>query len=335
MCSFGTDDGLPDSYSGADQSFPTGQVDSSLPAIAVVIVHWMNMEDTTECLASLSRVDYPHLTAVVVNNGSLDFDEGQVQQEFPGALIVTAAENRGVTHGNNIGVAAALENGADMVFLLNPDTVVRPDLIRSLLHPFRDPEVGAVGPVIVYYDAPEVVWSAGGRLDRLVGHPRTFHRDSPLRSACQTRPVDWLSSCALLARREAFERAGPFWEDLFMYFDELEFCLRVGESGYRCTVVGEPLVLHKVSAAGGIRGSNRFSPDKAYYFGRNPFLVFRRHPGGLWILPSLISQLVVVLPYWSLKSALSGNIRVMASYLAGMWDGIIGRTGQRPVVESL
>ena len=320
---------LSDSSQFARHASPTEESHAELPVVAVVIVHWINMADTVECLESLSGVDYPNMLVVVVNNGSKDFDGKRLRESCPSALVVTSAENLGVTRGNNLGVDAALASGADMILFLNPDTIVRSDLIQSLLPAFLDRRVGVVGPVITYYDNPGVVWSAGGRYDRLVGHPRTLHLDAPLTSVCETREVDWLSCCAMMATRDMLEEAGPFWEDLFMYFDDSEFCLRVRRAGYKCVAVGKPLVLHKVSAAGGIRGSNRFSSDKAYYFGRNPFLVFRRHPGGLWIIPSVMSQFVVVLPYMSVRNGLAKSGRLMASYLCGMWDGIRGRRGKR------
>ncbi|MCL4466872.1 MAG: glycosyltransferase family 2 protein [Chloroflexi bacterium] len=310
---------------------PNSAPEEELPLVASVTVHWLNMGDTLECLESLARVDYPRLAVILVNNGSPDFDEARVRRAFPEVLIVTSSDNHGVTAGNNLGVARALEIGADLVLLLNPDTVVRPDLIRSLLPALNEPGVGIVGPVITYYDAPDTVWFAGGRYSRLIAHPRQPEKDRPLASVPSKRAVDWVNSCALLAKREVFEVVGPFWEDLFMYFDELEFCLRATQAGYQCVMVGEPLVRHKVSASGGIRGTNRFSPDKAYYFGRNPFFLLRRHASGLWAIAGLLSQFGVVLPYWALRCALAKNTKAIGAYLAGMRDGIAGRSGRRPV----
>ncbi len=312
-------------------SLPTvpARVDS-LPSVAVVIVHWMNVDDTVECLMSLSRVDYPHLAVVLVNNGSPDFDDVRLREVFPAVRIVTSNVNRGVTGGNNLGVARALEDGVDLILLLNPDTVVSPNLIRSLLPALDQPGIGIVGPVITYCDAPETVWFAGGTYSRIIVHTRQLEMNRPLKPAYPRRPVDFISSCALLAKREVFEKVGSFWEDLFMYFDEVDFCLRAARAGYQCLLVGEPLVRHKVSATGGVRGSNSLSHTKAYYFGRNPFLFLRRHATGLWAGIGASSQFVVVFPFWILRCILERNTGVLRDYVVGMRDGIVGRTGQRP-----
>jgi hypothetical protein len=94
--------------------------------------------------------------------------------------------------------------------------------------------------------------------------------------------------------------------------------------------VDEPLVRHKVSASAGIRGTNHFSPDKAYYFGRNPFHLLRRHASGVWKVSGLLGQFLVVFPYWAIKSMLGNNTKVLPDYVIGMWDGLWGRTGKRP-----
>src|SRR5919201_6877493 len=101
-----------------------------LPTVSVVVVHWANIADTVECLASLSAVDYPRLSVVLVNNGSRDFDEEPVRQAFKPLVIIESPTNLGFAGGSNLGIMKALDDGHELVFLLNNDAVVRPDVIR-------------------------------------------------------------------------------------------------------------------------------------------------------------------------------------------------------------
>ena len=140
------------------------------PAVSVIVVHWMNIGDTVECLASLSLVDYPGLNVIVVNNGSVDFDEAQVRQACPGVSIITSCENLGFAGGSNLGIKMAIEQEAAFILLLNNDTIVRPDLITALLPALGSQDVGIVGPVIAYYTAPAKVWFGGGKYNRLLGY---------------------------------------------------------------------------------------------------------------------------------------------------------------------
>lgn len=310
-----------------------GAADAARPAlVAVVIVHWRNVADTVACLESLAAVEYAALEVVLVNNGSPDFDAAAFAAALPGLVMVAAPRNLGFSGGNNLGIARALADGAEYILLLNNDTVVSPRLVSDLLPAFTEPTVGIVGPIITYYDRPDLVWSAGGVYSRLLGYTPNPQMDRPVAEVetLGDRDAGYINGCALMARRQVFEAVGDLWEDYFLYFEEADFCLRAARAGYRCRVVARPLVRHKVSASGGVAGSNAFTPAKAYYFGRNPFLMLRRNARGLWAASGYISQFLVVFPFQLWQAIRSGQPGVMRHYLYGMWHGIIGRAGVRP-----
>jgi hypothetical protein len=301
--------------------------------VTAVIVHWKNADDTAECLESLSRVEYPELTVCLVDNNSEDLDESRFRRAFPRIQFVHSRQNVGLTGGNNLGIRKALEDSADFILLLNPDTVVDRRLIRALLPHFGDPDVAIVGPVITYYDHPDRIWFAGGSYSRLLGytrHPRMGTKmksmGAPFGSAHQ---VAWINTCAMMVRGDVFEKIGLFCEEFFIFFDEAEFCLRAAEASLKCLLIEEQLVLHKVSASIGTRGTNDFTPSKAYYFGRNSFVLIRKHAAGMWKLTSVLSQFLVVFPYWAVQCMSVGNPGVIGDYVAGMIDGVAGRTGKR------
>jgi GT2 family glycosyltransferase len=300
------------------------------PSLSVVVLHWRDMADTIECLRSLRNLQYPAVKVILVNNGAADFDDESPLRIIPSISIVSSRQNLGFAGGNNLGIAKALKDGADLVLLLNNDAVVRSDLAWSLLPALQDPSVGIVGPIILYEDATDRVWDAGGTYNRLLGYP---HRRHPLTIPSHNCRVDYLSGCALLVKREVFETVGMFWDALFLYFEDVEFCLRAGKANFRCMLVREPLVRHKVSASAGKRGSNRFSADKAYYFGRNPFLLLQRHARGVHMLTGFVSQFLLVLPYNVFHYIGPMNHVVLQSHLAGIRDGLLGRWGRKPTSD--
>lgn len=311
----------PTSQQGADGKQPG----TGLPVVSIVIIHWVNIEDTLECLRSLRMVDYPNLNVILVNNGASDFSEPRVRHVFPDVQIITSNENLGFAGGNNLGIRQALDGGADLIMLLNNDTVVHPQLIRALLPAFDDARIGIAGPVISYYDAPGDVWFAGGTYNRWLG----YSYRARVAGVDKLQEVDFINGCALLARREVFEAVGLLDEDLFVYFEETDWCLRAARAQFRCMLVRESLVRHKVSASSGVRGTDYLTPTKAYYFGRNPFLILRRNPSWLLRLSGFLSQFAVVLPFWTYQSFKGRNLGVMRDYLVGMWDGMRGRTGKK------
>ena len=297
------------------------------PAVYFIIVHWKNFDDTIECLLSLFDVDYSNFKVILLNNGSSDFNKEYVQIAFPDVLILTSKKNLGFSAGNNLGITRALEDGADLVLLLNNDTVISKDLILALLPAINEPDVGIVGPTISYYENTARIWAAGGGYSRVIG---CSYRIRPLAPFYGNRDVDWISGCALLAKREVFEKVGLFWEPFYLNYEEVDFCLRAAKANYRCIQVGKPLVRHKISASHGIRGTDDFSPDKAYYFARNQILLLRRNSSGMYALTGFLSQFIIALPFWTFQCILARNITVLRHYFIGILDGILGRSGKRP-----
>lgn len=306
--------------------------DERPPRIAVVIVHWerASVEDTVECLKSLGEVVYPNVVTILVNNGATGLSDEPFLAEMPDLQIVRTPRNLGFTGGNNVGIRKALADGADFVMLLNNDTIVSPELLHRLLRPFDRPEVGIVGPIVTYFSHPNRAWFAGGTYNRYLGY--TFHTlmGDDLTGPIPDRPTDFVTACALLARREVFERAGLLWDALFIYFEDAEWCLRARRRGYRCVLVGEPLVRHKVSASMGAVGEYPFSPLKGYYFGRNPLLMARRRLAGRWSAVGLLGLIGVIYPYNILQCVQVRNWPALRGYLQGIRDGVLGRRGPKP-----
>lgn len=297
------------------------------PLVAVVIVHWLNVEDTRECLLSIRESAYANQIVIFVNNGSPDFDETAFKNVFPGVLIVHSEVNLGFAGGCNLGIDAALERGAEFVYLLNPDTVVRPDFISALLPAFNDPAVGIAGPTLVRHDNPERVWIAGGVYWPLLGFS---FREYPGRAYCEDHIVANVPGTAMLIRREVFEAIGKLPEDYFLYFEDLVFSLKAARAGYQTMLVGQPLVRHKISSTAGERGRDVFTPDKAYYFGRNALLMQKPDiVGRAYVIPGIVGQFWFGLPVYMAFCIATGAMGVIPHYVRGLWDGIGGVTGKR------
>lgn len=296
------------------------------PEVTIIVIHWLNMEDTLECLSSLKKLNYPRVKIILVNNGSPDFDITQIQQKFLDVVLIQSKENLGFTGGNNLGIIQALQQNSDLILLINNDAVAEPELINELLPALKDPQVGIVGPVITYFDNPDKVWFGAGIHSKFLGYS---FRKRPLDWDYKHHKVDFVNGCALMVKREVFERIGLLWEDLYLYFEEADLCLRAAKANYKCVLVSKPLVRHKVSSSGGVKGTNFLNSSKAYYFGRNPFLLLRHNNNGLWTFSAFLSQFFVILPFYVLLSIKASNLKPMWHYLIGMRDGILGRTGKR------
>ena len=175
-------------------------------------------------------------------DGSVD----AVRSAFPGVRIIELDRNLGYPGNNNVGIRAAVESGADWVFVLNEDTVLAPDCVAQLVEEGqRDPRIGVVGPMVYHHDEPDVIQSAGGGFTRFW---QEFHRGQNEPDRGQFRepsPVQWISGCAILVRRGVIETAGLLDERFFIYWDETEWCVRAGKAGWRIVHVPAAKVWHK------------------------------------------------------------------------------------------
>jgi GT2 family glycosyltransferase/serine acetyltransferase len=265
--------------------------------LLTVIVNHRTANLTVDALASLST--QPELAsgcrAVVVDNasgdGSADRIEGAIADHAwkDWVELVRSPRNGGFAAGNNLAIRAALD-GADppaLVLLLNPDTMVRPGALEALLS-FMDghPEVGI----------------AGCRLEELDGTPQASAFRFPgvlgeLESALRTRPaswllgrwavappppaqacqVDWVAGAAMVIRREVLEQVGLLDEGYFLYFEEVDYCLRARRAGWPCWHVPESRVVHLRGRSSGVtdpRQARRRRPQywfasRRRYFVRN------------------------------------------------------------------
>ena len=98
--------------------------------VCIVLVNYNGLPDTLRCLRSLEAAGRP--TAVVVDNASVEDPPPALRRDFPWRPVIRNPVNGGWAGGNNIGVRHALEHGADLIVLLNNDTVVAPDFAARL-----------------------------------------------------------------------------------------------------------------------------------------------------------------------------------------------------------
>jgi GT2 family glycosyltransferase len=244
--------------------------------VAVVVLSWNGRDDTLGCLESFERVRWENLTVIVVDNGSTDGTYEAVREAHPEVTLMRSEENVGFAEGNNLGMRAALDAGADHVLILNNDTIVDPDLIAALVSEARRrPDAGALCPLIRYVDPPDLIWYAGARFDpRAVHNGRhTGYGERDTGQYHSVRETGRATGAAMLVPREVLERVGFFDGRLFIQVEDVDISLRMRAAGYRILFVPAGVVWHRVAVTSG----GERSPTTAYYEIRNTLEVSSRH----------------------------------------------------------
>ncbi len=281
------------------------------PRVVAVVLTWRGLEDTRRCLQSLLKVNYARLGIVVVDNASGDGTVPALKAEFPGVSILERTANDGYAAGNNAGIILALEQKADFVLILNNDVVVDPGFLQPMVDCFgRHPDAGVVTCKAHFAATPSRIYCTGGKFSSL----RCAGISLPDAETGREQEVSFVSGCILMVKPEVFHAVGLFDERFFMYFEDVEFSLRVGKQ-YRQYYTPDGIVAHK--SGGGDSWTNA-SPLYLYHMTRNRLWLFQR--------ASLPYRIYVGLFSLALAAAKSG---VLLVYLAGR------RTDRKRTVNGL
>ena len=286
---------------------------SRRPLVYAVTVNWNCPDDTLECLQTLAAQSYPSLGLLVVDNGSTDDSVKRIRAEFPKAELLASQANQGFAAGANLGLRWAFRAGADLVFLVNNDTLVDPEAVEALAAHARA-GVGILAPLIYYAEEPARIWSAGGKRRHWT---LEIHGDDrgQMDTGQWREPVarDFVTGCGMLLTRELVERVGIFDEQFFMYYEDSDLCLRAQHGGFKILLVPASKMWHKVAQSSG--GSD--APDERYWMARSSVQFFRKHAQG--------AQWLAIVP-WRLVSALRTTLRLLRNgrieACAAYWRGL-------------
>jgi GT2 family glycosyltransferase len=281
--------------------------------LVAVVLNWNGGDDTAAALRSLAGIE-----TICVDNGSTDGSDDRVEREFPGVELIRTGANLGFAGGNNVGIERALERGADWVLLLNNDATAEPGLVDALRRAAeRRPDAGMLACVIL---GETGVQYAGATFQAKLGYSGRVGTRVP----GGVTDTDRADGAAVAVSRAAIERAGVLDDSLFLYVEDVEWSLRVRESGFAVVVVPDARVRHKGSAATG----GRASTTNLYYDTRNTIIVAERHaplPVGLRGL----RRAVVVGAHLAQAVSHPRRREAVRSVVEGWRDARAGRLGQR------
>ncbi len=251
-------------------------------AVYPIIVNWNLASETIPCIASLLAAGIPAGQIMVVDNGSQDDSVAQLRARFDNQIrLIGHPTNLGFAGGNNLGIAAALQAGAEWLLLVNNDTVAAPTLIQELGQAVaQHPDYQIIGPLILYFTEPKRIWSLGDRLVPGTLITRRLWHDAPIPEALPPfLPVDFLNACCMLIHRTVFETIGLLNANYFMYAEDVDFCWRARRAGIKLGCATTAHIWHKVSRSTGIH-----HPQARYWRISNQIMVYRTH-ARRWQLP--------------------------------------------------
>ena len=273
---------------------PTGPI-----TLLVVIVNYRSAALAIDCLRSLEPEiqarGEAHVAIIENQSGADQYATLRAAIDDHGwhgwVTLIQAERNGGFAAGNNVAIDWAMTwpSPPDLVWLLNPDTYLRPGALGALETFLVDhTEVGLVGSRLESPDGSpqnsafrfptilgELVEGAQfGLLSRLMRS-----RVVVLPLVHEAAPVDWVAGASLMIRRRVLDQVGALDDGFFMYYEEVDFCRRARDAGWTCWYLPASRVVHLVGQSSDVTNYANFRKRRPGYWFDARQRYFRKNHG--------------------------------------------------------
>lgn len=288
---------------GAMASAGATTTGAAKPRTLVVIVNYKVGPLVVECIRSLEREAIgangaQRADVTVVDNDSRDGSAAVIRDAIAAngwdswVRLVESRVNGGFAYGNNTALrdAAARGTAYEHVWLLNPDTVVRPGALKALTdHLDANPRAGLVGSG-VEQDEHGTRWPYAFRFPSAIGEFEATIRLGPISKLLEPWVVakrmgdtpataQWLSGCSVMIRGKVFDDIGLMDEQFFLYYEEVDFCRRAVLAGWECWYVPASRIYHIAGRSTGISGEGASMRRIPAYWYESRRRYFVKHHG--------------------------------------------------------
>jgi GT2 family glycosyltransferase len=226
------------------------------PDLSIVIVTWNNEREIADCLQSIrDHQDELQCEVFVVDNASRDGTCQLVRERFPEVHLIANPDNKGFPAANNQAFAVATGR---YTLILNPDTILQPGTLwKCVQYLETHPDTGAVGSRLIYPNG-QVQYECARRFpDLTTVFVESFylHMLFPRVPICSgmhmrhwdhmdSRDVPCLMGAFILVRAEIVRELRGMNTDVFMFYEDMDFCYRIGKAGWKIHYLASAVTIH-------------------------------------------------------------------------------------------
>lgn len=308
------------------------------PLVYVSVLNWNGYQKTIECLHSLACLDYRNKKVLVVDNNSVDGSKEHIRREFPSIEIICSDVNHGYAGGHRLCLDRAMQEKADLLWILNNDLVVRPNTLTELVNTYLRWGKCLCGSIqLLSTDQSRISFGEGWEVD-VNGKPdyakpvqffgRSYHEY--FSKNMRERVVSNVSGSSILIPISVVREHGFMDTSFFLYSEETEYCLRLGKIGIPSLVVPSSVVVHEIE--GSYKGNPILAAVMKYYKKRNRLVRIRRHSGMRAYLRCVIAEtrscLKLLVKSLVMRKVPSAFLVPYYEYL-GFRDALLNQMGKR------
>lgn len=286
--------------------------------VVAIVVSWNSRRFVGALLERLSFYK-DFLDVVLVDNASADGTVEFVRQNFPYVKIILNEVNLGGSGGFNRGIEFALGKGYSYLWLLDSDAFPLNGALEGLLSVIKkDKTIGIVGSCILNTENTYIVNELGGFIRENKAIVEGNLSGSKLDDCHGTYEVDYVASCSAVIRTEVIKDIGLFDEDYFIYYDDIDFCRRAKDKGWRVLATANSKVLHP-----NFQEKGYTSLAAAYYHPRNSLFFFNKYFSKKTVLKGLVREARIIATHKLIGNPKLGELREK-----GVMDFLYGKRGE-------
>ncbi|MGL5965538.1 MAG: glycosyltransferase family 2 protein, partial [Fusobacteriaceae bacterium] len=248
--------------------------------VSVILVNYCGFEDSVEAIESLKKQKTKNeYKIVLVDNCSTDDSYQKLEKKYKGDSLVDVIlsdKNGGFSYGNNFGIKYAIEKyNSEYFLLINNDTVSNEDIIDKFMeHYLKNENVGILTGKIYYYSQKNILWYAGGKLDKKrAGARHLGSEEVDSLKYSQQIEIDFATGCLMFFSKNLLLEIGYLPEEYFMYFEDVDFSWATVNSNKKIIYLPDVKIWHKIG-----RSSTLLQRKNSYkLFNRNRGILAKKY----------------------------------------------------------
>lgn len=219
-------------------------------SLAIILINWNQFNLTQACIVSLKKCNYNNFKIILVDNASEDKSGIKLSNKFPDVVFIQNKKNLGFTGANNKGIQYAKNHSFKFIMLLNNDTEVDKNFISPLINKLsNNSKLGAVQPIITYWHNRNIIWNFGGKINKFTGQVQTINKGKKIDQINLKKETEWISGCCFVVKSEIIEKAGKLDNSYFVYFEDVDWSVRIIQAGYKLELEPKSLIFHHEGAS--------------------------------------------------------------------------------------
>ncbi len=287
--------------------------------VVIIILNYNNKEDTLVCLDRVTKLNYSPFEIVVVDNGSTDTSATAIKDNFPNIHLIESKKNLGAAGGRNLALKYANENfNYNYLFFLDNDITIERNTLSEMIKSINSNEnIGIVSPKCYVTNKPGIIKYAGGMyINFFTGSIKDIGGGQ--KDSGQFEETKFISACGglCLVQKEVIDKIKGFDERFNPYgWEDVDFALRAGKSGYKILYNPKAVVYHKGGKIGRGKTVSEYESSKV----NNYFYLFKKHANFFQLcILCIILPFKIVLKFF--QEVFRGEFDAISSQLRGFFS---------------